>query len=477
MAKSMNRKTTRSDFESLGRSILGKELGALQALEGQLDWEVLERALEMLLACDGTIWITGAGTSSTIARRLAHTLTCSGIPAAFLDPGQAQHGYAGILRERDLLLGLSRGGETDEVNHLLAVARSQNTAVISILEGTTSHMADHSTLVIPYTIEPEHDAEGFIPFSSTLAQAVIGDLLCAGVLQARGYSDQAFTELHPGGAVGKRLSTVELSNTPTSRDLHALRGLVIDMDGVLWHGEAPLPGLADFFQTLENLGIKYVLATNNPSKRPEDFAEKARRFGIQVEAADVVTCVQAVQQYLHEKYPQGSRVHVIGERALKDQVKEAGYELADDDVVAVVVALERALSHETLKRGTLLIRAGAEFIGTNADPSYPTEEGFVPGSGMVVIALAATAATKPVIMGKPERAIFDLALAKLGLPVDQVASVGDRLDTDIEGGRRLGMQTVLLLSGIASAADVQTSDTKPDWVFNNLEEFARALRA
>ncbi len=94
----------------------------------------------------------------------------------------------------------------------------------------------------------------------------------------------------------------------------------------------------------------------------------------------------------------------------------------------------------------------------------------------MVIALAATSATQPVIMGKPERAIFDLALTKLGLSVDQVASVGDRLDTDIEGGKRLGMQTVLLLTGIASEADIQSSKTKPDWVFSDLEEFARACK-
>ncbi len=147
---------------------------------------------------------------------------------------------------------------------------------------------------------------------------------------------------------------------------------VIDMDGVLWHGEAPLQGLAQFFQTLEALDIKYVLATNNPSKRPEEFAEKARRFGIQVDAGDVVTCVQAVQQYLQKNYPQGSRVHVIGERALKEQVEEAGYELADDDVVAVVVAVERGLSHGTFKRGTLLIREVRNSSGpTLTHPTLP----------------------------------------------------------------------------------------------------------
>ncbi|MFN2273493.1 MAG: HAD-IIA family hydrolase, partial [Anaerolineales bacterium] len=173
----------------------------------------------------------------------------------------------------------------------------------------------------------------------------------------------------------------------------------------------------------------------------------------------------------------GSRVHVIGEKALKEQVHEAGYELADQDVVAVVTALDRQLTYDTFKRATLLIRGGAEFIGTNADPFYPTEEGFVPGSGMMVIAIAATSDTEPVVMGKPGRVLFDLAQARMNLPAEQLASVGDRLDTDIEGGRRLGMHTILLLSGITSREDLDRSPIKPDWVFDGLVDLSNALRS
>jgi 4-nitrophenyl phosphatase len=466
-----------SDFRVLAEQILRKEYGALQALSSQLDWQRVEQALDLILACEGMLWITGAGTSSSIARRLAHVLTCSGAPAAFLDAGQSQHGYSGIVRRGDVLLAFSRGGETVEVNHLLTVSRERGARVISILEAERSDMAGLSDIVIGCSIGPEHDAEGFIPFASTLVQAAIGDMLCAGVLDARGFSDREFAQLHPGGAVGKRLEGEAPENwkspafTPA-----ALRGLMIDMDGVLWRGDGPLPGLAEFFEMLRERDIRFVLATNNPSKRPEGFAEKARRFGAPVETEDVVTCVQAVVYYLNEHYPQDSRIHVIGEAALKEQIQEAGYILADEDVVAVVVALERSLTYETFKRATLLIRAGAEFIGTNGDPSYPTEEGFVPGSGMMVIALAATSDTKPVIMGKPERVIFDLALEKLGLPREQVASVGDRLDTDIEGGRRLGLRTILMLSGIASRADLEKIPIKPDWVFEDLLDLTRALK-
>jgi 4-nitrophenyl phosphatase len=237
-----------------------------------------------------------------------------------------------------------------------------------------------------------------------------------------------------------------------------------------------MDGLKPFFDLLHERQIRFVMATNNPSKHPSGFAEKARSFGIQIEPEDIITSVVATGYYLKQHFPPGTRVHVIGETSLKEHIAAAGYELANEDVEVVVAALERGLTYETIKRGTLLIRGGATFLGTNADPSYPTEEGFVPGSGMMVTALAASSNTEPIIMGKPQRPIFDLALERLGLPANQVASVGDRLDTDILGGQRAGLLTVLLLTGIASKEDLLASEIKPTWVFNDLHELTTALR-
>jgi 4-nitrophenyl phosphatase len=251
--------------------------------------------------------------------------------------------------------------------------------------------------------------------------------------------------------------------------------LILDMDGVLWHGEQPLPGLADLFNVLERRGLRFTLATNNPSKKPDGFAEKAHRLGITLSPDDVITSGVATVHYLKKRYAPGSRIHVIGEFALKEQVAEAGFALADDDVQAVVVALDRSLTYATIERGTLLIRAGAEFIGANPDPFYPTERGILPGSGALVAALAASTGCQPVIMGKPQHWMFDLALARMGLDASQVASVGDRLDTDIAGGQRAGMRTILLLSGIATPEDLAKSPIQPTWVFPGMAELARAL--
>jgi 4-nitrophenyl phosphatase len=254
-----------------------------------------------------------------------------------------------------------------------------------------------------------------------------------------------------------------------------LKGLVIDMDGVLWHGETPLPGLHDFFAVLHHKGMDYILATNNPSKTPQGFASKAQKLGVRVKPEQVITSGVATAHYLGTKYTPGTKVFVIGDAPLKDLIQAAGYELSTRDVAAVVVAMERDLTYQTLKLGTLLIRAGAEFIGTNPDPFYPSEEGILPGSGTMIAALKASTDQTPTIVGKPEPWMFSVALQRMRLQPSQVASVGDRLDTDIAGGVRTGLKTMLVLSGVTSADDLEISDLKPTWVVKDLIEAAKTL--
>lgn len=472
-------------IEELAKRILTQEIEALSALRDQLDLAALETALKLVLDTSGNILVVGAGTSSSIARRLAHVLTCSGGRAIYLDPAQAAHGYSLLISPGDLVIAFSRGGESTEVNHVLQIAQGQGVKIIGILEAAASTMASLCDVVLKAAVSPENDACGVIPLASTLVHAAIGDILCAGVLETHGIPDDDFGRFHPGGAVGQRLGQQAAvgsgAQSPvlrsTESSLATIKGLILDMDGVLWHGDDPLDGLIPFFEILKTRGIRYVMATNNPSKNPVGFAEKARGFGIEIDDRDIISSVVATSHYLKKHFPPGTRVHVIGEPALKEAVSAAGYELADTNVEVVVAALERAMTYETIKRGTLLIRAGATFIGTNGDPSYPTEEGFVPGSGMMVNALAVSSDVKPLIMGKPERPIFDLAMERLGLPAHAVASVGDRLDTDILGGQRAGLHTVLLLTGIASREDLTTSKVVPTWTFKDLLEFTEALEA
>lgn len=258
-------------------------------------------------------------------------------------------------------------------------------------------------------------------------------------------------------------------------ELRALEGLVIDMDGVLWQGDTPLPGLQEFFDALRRHQIKFVLATNNNTQTPDGFVQKARKLGIEVWSDEVVTASVATVHYLCSKYPPGSRIYVVGEASLKGLISEAGFTLADSDVRAVVATMDRQLTYEMLKRATLLIRAGAEFIAPNPDTCYPTPEGMVPGGGAIVAAVAAASGRQPVVMGKPEDWIFRICLERMQLEVEQVASLGDRFETDIAGGQRLGMKTILVLSGVSTAADLESSPIQPTWVFPGIRELAKAL--
>jgi 4-nitrophenyl phosphatase len=235
--------------------------------------------------------------------------------------------------------------------------------------------------------------------------------------------------------------------------------------------------LTRFFDVLRQCGVRFVLATNNPSRRPEEFAARARRFGVEMAPEEVISSASVTLEYLAGRYPTGTRVHVIGEPSLHEMVAEAGFVLADDQVQVVVTAMDRRMTYETLKRGTILLRGGADFIATNPDAAYPSNEGIVPGSGTMMAALMASSGRTPIIMGKPEAHLFHFALRRLGLPDSRVASLGDRLDADVAGAHALGLQTILVLSGYSRASDVQASLVKPDLVCQDILELASRFEA
>jgi 4-nitrophenyl phosphatase len=264
----------------------------------------------------------------------------------------------------------------------------------------------------------------------------------------------------------------EIDRCPVLREI---KGLIIDMDGVLWRGDQPIPGLLRFFDVLRERGLKYVLATNNPLRTPAGFAERATRLGIPICADQVITATTVTVRYLSDHYPAGTRVHVISEPPLKQLVTEAGFVLADDLVEVVVVSMDFSMTYETLKHGALLIRNGADFIATNPDPYYPSEEGLVPAAGAFVLALAASTEREPVVMGKPESPIFELALERIGLPSEQVAVLGDCLTSDIGGGNKVGLKTILVLTGVTTREMLASGSTKPSCVFSSIVTLSNVL--
>jgi 4-nitrophenyl phosphatase len=259
----------------------------------------------------------------------------------------------------------------------------------------------------------------------------------------------------------------------SKRFLPSIRHLIIDMDGVLWRGDTPMDGLGAFFSFLHQRHVDFVLATNNASRTPEQYADKLARFGVEVPTKRILTSALVAAAYLATLAPPGSRVYAIGEDGARRALEGQGFVLSDgvdDGAEYVVVGWDRQLTWNKLATAALLIQAGATFIGTNPDLSFPTELGLVPGNGAQLAAIEVTTGVTPIVVGKPEPRMYEEAMRRLGARPETTAVLGDRLDTDIAGGVRTGLPTILVLSGITTEADLVSSPVRPDLVCKDIEE-------
>lgn len=260
-------------------------------------------------------------------------------------------------------------------------------------------------------------------------------------------------------------------------DFVGIKAVISDMDGVLWRGDAALPGLHLFFDTLRARGLRFVLATNNSTKTQADYVRKLAQLGVpNIPETAIITSGTATASYLRAHYPSGTRVHVFGAGGLRTLIAAAGFTLADSDVRAVVAGLKWDLTYDDLKRASRLIMAGADFIGTNPDATFPLPDGLAPGAGSLIAALRTASGREPIIIGKPHAPMFEAALAALGSAPAETLMIGDRLDTDIAGAAACGLRTALVLTGVATAADLNGS-VQPDAVFDSLPALVEALTA
>ncbi|VAW29962.1 hypothetical protein MNBD_CHLOROFLEXI01-3330 [hydrothermal vent metagenome] len=256
------------------------------------------------------------------------------------------------------------------------------------------------------------------------------------------------------------------------------------MDGVLWHGETPMPGLADFFVTLRQQNIQFVLATNNASKTPAMYVEKLARFGVAVAQEQIFTSAEATGSYVAEKYAPGTAAFVVGDVGLKTALSARGFRLLrveevmeGETAVFVVVGYNPKTTYHQLAAGSLLVHKGADFIGTNPDLTFPSEIGPLPGAGSLLAFIQAATSVQPTVIGKPGPLMFQMAMQKLGGTPQNTAMVGDRLETDIAGGKTAGIQTILVLSGISQQKDLNHGNPfQPDFVFESISNIVIALK-
>lgn len=192
---------TSEEILDLAKATILRESEAVASLTAQLD-EGFVAVARALLACEGHVLVAGSGTSHAVGARLAHLLSCCGTPAMFIHPGDSQHGLSGAVTARDVLIALSKGGETVEVNFLARLAKEKGAKVIALTEKPESTLGKTADLVWKVVAPEGVDPYGMIATGSSLVNSAMGDALCVALLNMRGYTKEAFGKTHPGGAVG-----------------------------------------------------------------------------------------------------------------------------------------------------------------------------------------------------------------------------------------------------------------------------------
>lgn len=187
-----------------------QESEAIRRLWGNTDGAAVQKAIDVLAACRGKIITSGCGTSGAAGRKLAHTFSCVECPALFLEPSDAVHGGLGVVQKEDVVILLSKGGSTSEINHLIKPCKQKGAFVIGVTENAASQLATQSDLFLPVRVDSEPDPFNMLATSSILAVIALFDAICIALMQIKGYTREQFGLIHPGGAVGERLLNQKL---------------------------------------------------------------------------------------------------------------------------------------------------------------------------------------------------------------------------------------------------------------------------
>jgi len=251
------------------------------------------------------------------------------------------------------------------------------------------------------------------------------------------------------------------------------RAFIIDMDGVIYHGNRLLKGAAELVEWMDKNRKVFLFLTNSSERSPIELAQKLSRLGIDVEPAHFYTSALATASFLASQHPGGS-AYVIGEPGLIQALYDVGYTMNNVDPDYVVVGEGRGYSLESLERAVKLVCGGARLIGTNPDLSGPIEDAIVPACGALVAPIELATKTKAYFVGKPNPLIMRHGLRRLNSQREETAIIGDRMDTDIISGIETEIETILVLSGVTSMADLPQFPYMPKHILEGVFEIPEA---
>ena len=232
-----------------------------------------------------------------------------------------------------------------------------------------------------------------------------------------------------------------------------IKAFIIDMDGVIYHGNRLLRGAAELVEWLRRSGKRFLFLTNSSERSPPELSQKLARLGIEVEAEHFYTSALATASFLASQMPGGS-AYVIGEPGLTNALYDAGYSMNNVNPDYVVLGESRGYGLESIEKAVRLVLGGARLVGTNPDLNGPSETGIVPACGALIAPIELATGKKAYFVGKPNPLIMRHALRRLGATRAETAYNGDRIATAGLGGIAADNGTMLVLSGVTTASEV-----------------------
>lgn len=255
------------------------------------------------------------------------------------------------------------------------------------------------------------------------------------------------------------------------------RLFLLDMDGTIYLDNDLFDGTLDFLEYVKEIGGRYIFMTNNSSKSVDKYIEKLASLGIAAKTDDFLTSTNATVLYLKNK--SYKKIYAFGTSSFKEQLKNADLPVTDtleDDIDCLCMGFDTELTFQKLEDACILLNRGVDYIATNPDWVCPTWYGFVPDCGSVSEMLFNATKRRPYFIGKPQPTMAELAIQKTGFSKEEAVVMGDRMYTDIACGVNAGISTIFVLSGEGTMEDVQKSEFKPEFIYENIRKIFEDLR-